>query len=141
MYPQECLPEYSHNFIFFFSPLPDELKNYAREDTHYLIYIYQMLTNELLKKNNGKNNILKSVYQRSTAICRKVILHTKLLKHMTKICLQRYLKPLLKEDSHMEFYRKCKRLFNNRQLYALRELYRWRDQISRAEDESTGYVF
>ncbi|PNF41922.1 hypothetical protein B7P43_G15291 [Cryptotermes secundus] len=31
-------------------------------------------------------------------------------------------------------------LLDNRQLYALRELYRWRDSISRENDESTGYV-
>ncbi|KAJ8920759.1 hypothetical protein NQ315_004899 [Exocentrus adspersus] len=83
-------------------PLPEQLKSYAREDTHYLIYIYHMLKNELLDK--------------------------------------RYFRPVLREDSHLDFYRKCKRLFDNRQLYALKELYKWRDQISRDEDESTGYV-
>lgn len=40
----------------------------------------------------------------------------------------------------MDFYRKGKRIFDNRQLYALKELYKWRDTISREEDESTGYV-
>ncbi|VEN41035.1 unnamed protein product [Callosobruchus maculatus] len=104
-------------------PLPNELKQYARGDTHYLIYIYQMMKNDLLKKANGQDNLLLSVINDSTEICKK-----------------RYFKPVFKEDSYMDFYRKCKRLFDNRQLYALRELYKWRDEIARQEDESTGYV-
>lgn len=53
-------------------PLPDELKNYAREDTHYLIYIYQNMRNELIDKANGKNNLLKAVIDKSTELCKKV---------------------------------------------------------------------
>ncbi|KAK5646684.1 hypothetical protein RI129_005148 [Pyrocoelia pectoralis] len=104
-------------------PLPDELKTYARMDTHYLIYIYCILRNELLKKGNGCDNILKSVLSQSTDICKKS-----------------YIKPILTEDSHMDFYRKCKRLFDNRQMFALKELFHWRDRLARIEDESTGYV-
>lgn len=40
----------------------------------------------------------------------------------------------------MNFYRKCKRMFDNRQMYALKHLYAWRDAIAREEDESTGCV-
>lgn len=52
--------------------------------------------------------------------------------------LQRYEKPICREDSHMVLYRRNKKHFDNRQLHALRELYRWRDKISRENDESTG---
>ncbi|KAJ8954382.1 hypothetical protein NQ318_011055 [Aromia moschata] len=104
-------------------PLPDELKTYAREDTHYLIYIYDMMKNELIDKANGQTNLLLSALNNSTETCKK-----------------RYFRPVLREDSHLDFYRKCKRLFDNRQLYALKELYKWRDQLSREQDESTGYV-
>nr|CAI5816921.1 unnamed protein product [Callosobruchus analis] len=41
-------------------PLPNELKQYARGDTHYLIYIYQMMKNDLLNKANGQDNLLLS---------------------------------------------------------------------------------
>lgn len=54
-------------------PLPDELKTYAREDTHYLIYIYQKLRNELLERANGRDNLLKAVMDNSTNLCKKVI--------------------------------------------------------------------
>lgn len=49
---------------------------------------------------------------------------------------QRYEKPILKIDSHMELYRRSKKFFNNRQLYALQQLYGWRDRIARQQDES-----
>lgn len=51
-------------------PLPTEMYKYAREDTHYLLYIYDNLRNELLDKGDATTkNMLKSVYQRSTALC------------------------------------------------------------------------
>ncbi|KAL1116675.1 hypothetical protein AAG570_005147 [Ranatra chinensis] len=104
-------------------PLSEKAVIYAREDTHYLLYIYSRMTNELLKASNNNTNLLESVYQRSTETCKR-----------------KYTKPLLEEDSHMVTYRKGKRLMDNRQLFALKELYLWRDTIARREDESPGYV-
>ncbi|GLV41632.1 Rrp6 [Carabus blaptoides fortunei] len=104
-------------------PLPEELKTYAREDTHYLLYIYHMMRNELLDVGNKGTNILKSVIQASTNVCKR-----------------RYVKPVLHANSHMDLYRKCKKLFDNRQMYALKHVYKWRDELARAEDESTGFV-
>lgn len=104
-------------------PLPAELIAYARQDTHYLLYIYDSLRNELLDKANGKTNLLLNVYKAST-----------------DICMKRYIKVTLKPDSHMEMYRKSKRIFDNRQFYALKQLYQWRDSIARSEDESYAYV-
>lgn len=104
-------------------PLPAELISYARQDTHYLLYIYDLLRNELLAKANGKPNLLLNVYKASTDVCQK-----------------RYVKVTVKPDSHMELYRKSKRIFDNRQFYALKELFKWRDSIARSEDESYAYV-
>ncbi|KAK9890903.1 hypothetical protein WA026_012245 [Henosepilachna vigintioctopunctata] len=104
-------------------PLPDVLKEYARTDTHYLIYIYQMLKEELLKRSGGIDKLLNIVYERSTEICKR-----------------RYFKQKWTEESHLDFYRRCKRMFDNRQMYALKEIYRWRDELAREEDESTSYV-
>lgn len=102
-------------------PLPDELKSYAREDTHYLIYIYHRMRNDLIELGNKSSHILKSVFQQSNDVC--------------KI---RYKKPILKDDSHLDLYRKFKKMFDNKQMCALKDLYKWRDTISREEDESTG---
>jgi exosome complex exonuclease RRP6 len=104
-------------------PLPEELKMYARQDTHYLIYIYQMLKKELLTKANKLDNLVRAVIERSTEICK-----------------QRYFKPVLTEHSHLDALRKCRKMFDNRQLYALKNIYSWRDNIARQEDESLPYV-
>lgn len=58
--------------FFFFRPLPEELVQYARQDTHYLLYIYDCLRNELINRGNEHRNLLQSVYQRSKTICLKV---------------------------------------------------------------------
>lgn len=104
-------------------PLPQELTSYARQDTHYLIYIYECVTNALLDLANGQTNILEATYQRSTELCRR-----------------RYVKPVVTEESHIEFFRKSKRIFDNRQLFALRYIFQWRDSVARQEDESYAYV-
>ncbi|KAM7364737.1 exosome component Rrp6 [Cochliomyia hominivorax] len=104
-------------------PLPEELVAYARQDTHFLIYIYERITNDLLEAANQQPQFLRSIYQRSTEICKK-----------------RYNKPVINADSHMDLYRKSKRIFDNRQLYAFGEIFKWRDTIARLEDESYGYV-
>lgn len=104
-------------------PLPDELIAYARQDTHYLLYIYDLLRNELLQKANGKTNLLLNVYKLST-----------------EVCMKRYVKVTIKADSHMDMYRKSKRIFDNRQFHALKQLFQWRDSIARVEDESYAYV-
>ncbi|XP_012282289.1 exosome component 10 [Orussus abietinus] len=104
-------------------PLPEELMKYAREDTHFLLYIKDILRNDLIKTANGKSNILKAVYDRSTEICK----HT-------------YVKPIYTEESYLGIYRKSQKMFNNKQLYALKELYKWRDITARLEDDSTAYI-
>ncbi|XP_055850996.1 exosome component 10 [Episyrphus balteatus] len=104
-------------------PLPEELITYARQDTHNLIYIYERLTNDLLDLANNQTNILRLIYQRSAEICKK-----------------RYKKPKINDDSHMDIFQKSKKLFDNRQLFALKEIFLWRDVIARQEDESYGYV-
>lgn len=41
----------------------------------------------------------------------------------------------------MHLVKKSRAVLNSRQLYCLKELYAWRDQTARNEDESIGYVF
>lgn len=104
-------------------PLSDELKKYAREDTHYLIYIYKMMKIEVLKKSGNDDRLLNIVYDRSTDICKR-----------------RFFKQRCTEDSFLDFYDSCNRHFDKKQLFALKELYYWRNQIARDYDESLGYV-
>jgi len=104
-------------------PLPSEMVRYAREDTHYLLYICDRLHNELIKSGNANNNLLQSVYSRSK-----------------DICLKRYEKPLFTCESYQKVLEKHKRTFNTEQLCAFRLLYAWRDNTAREEDESYGFV-
>jgi exosome complex exonuclease RRP6 len=101
-------------------PLPEEYLHYAREDTHYLLYIYDLLRNLLIKKNP---RFIKDVYEKSKIICQKL-----------------YKKPYFDDNAYQNIYSKSRRTFNIRQLAALKSLYYWRDRIARQEDESTGYV-
>uniref|UniRef100_A0A6E8VAY1 Exosome complex component 10 homolog n=1 Tax=Anopheles coluzzii TaxID=1518534 RepID=A0A6E8VAY1_ANOCL len=101
-------------------PIPENFIEYARKDTHYLLYIYDRMRNELLEKGES---LLQTVYDKSTFMCK-----------------QRYQKPTMNEDTVMNIYRRSRYVFDHRQMYAFREVLYWRDQIARLEDESPGYV-
>ncbi|KAL7030363.1 hypothetical protein ACKWTF_006626 [Chironomus riparius] len=104
-------------------PLPENLLKYAQQDTHYLLYIFDKIVNDLLSASNEQSTLVKGVY------------------HDSKIlCMKRYLKPIIHENSYKDMFLKSKRSFNNQQIYALREIFLWRDKIAREEDESCGYI-
>uniref|UniRef100_A0A3B3D160 Exosome complex component 10 n=1 Tax=Oryzias melastigma TaxID=30732 RepID=A0A3B3D160_ORYME len=104
-------------------PLPDEMVQYARSDTHYLLYIYDCMRVQLLDSNHGQPGLLQSVWNKSR-----------------DISLTKYIKPVFTEDSYLEVLKKQKRSFNTQQLTAFRLLFAWRDKLARQEDESTGYT-
>lgn len=104
-------------------PLRPKLIEYARQDTHYLLFIYDKLRQELLEQANHQATDLLDVYQRSTMVCQK-----------------RYNKFKLLPTSHLVVYNKSGMTLDERQLRLLRELYAWRDRIARKLDEGCGYV-
>ncbi|OMO70391.1 hypothetical protein COLO4_28619 [Corchorus olitorius] len=107
-------------------PLPDEMIRYAREDTHYLLYIYDLMRIKLLsmpKESEHSDVPLVEVYKRSS-----------------EVCMQLYEKELLTENSYLHIYGLQGAGFNAEQLAIVAGLCEWRDVIARAEDESTGYV-
>ncbi|XP_055515423.1 exosome component 10 [Leucoraja erinacea] len=104
-------------------PLPNEMLRYAQEDTHYLLYVYDKMKNQLWEQGNEHGNLIQLVWQKSK-----------------DICLKKYCKQIFTEESYLELHRKQKKQLNTQQLTALRLLYAWRDKIARQEDESTGYV-
>ncbi|XP_038216361.1 exosome component 10 isoform X2 [Zerene cesonia] len=104
-------------------PMPEELIEYARMDTHYLLYIWRRMKAELLEKAQGKPNLLLSVFEQSRQICGTT-----------------YNKTVITEDSHMPLYVRSKKSFDSRQMAALRLLYKWRDSQARELDESTSYL-
>jgi ribonuclease D len=44
-------------------PLPTEMINYARADTHYMLYIYNKMKNELLEKGEDALKRVLGIYQ------------------------------------------------------------------------------
>jgi len=104
-------------------PLPEDFISYARQDSHYLLFIYDLMRNELIDKGNNLNNLINAVYCRST-----------------DICMKRYEKPIVTPESHLDLYRRSRKFLNSRQMYALQKLYLWRDKIAREQDESVEYV-
>ncbi|XP_064894082.1 exosome complex component 10 [Columba livia] len=104
-------------------PLPEEMIQYARDDTHYLLYIYDKVREALWERGNEQPTQLQVVWQRSR-----------------DICLKKYIKPLFSDESYLELYRRQKKHLNTQQLAAFRLLFAWRDKMARQEDESTGYV-
>lgn len=103
-------------------PLPEPAIQYARTDTHYLLYVYDCMKLDLSAAAHGKQNLVLSTFTNSRNICKL-----------------KYEKPVFNEEGYMNIFR-SHALLNNQQKYALRELYKWRDRIARDKDESTGYV-
>ncbi|KAF2587583.1 hypothetical protein F2Q70_00036171 [Brassica cretica] len=107
-------------------PLPDVMTRYAREDTHYLLYIYDVMRVDLhtvAKEDEKPDSPLVEVYKRSY-----------------DVCMQLYEKELLTENSYLHIYGVQAANFNAVQLAIVAGLCEWRDRIARADDESTGYV-
>ncbi|KAF7801446.1 protein RRP6-like 2 isoform X1 [Senna tora] len=107
-------------------PLPDEMIRYGREDTHYLLYIYDLMRIklfELSKEADSSDTPLLEVYKRSY-----------------DICMQLYEKEQLTENSYLHIYGLQGAGFNAQQLAIVSGLCEWRDGVARLADESTGYV-
>ncbi|EER95474.1 hypothetical protein BDA96_01G532200 [Sorghum bicolor] len=104
-------------------PLPDEMIKYAREDTHYLLYIYDLMRQRLQKESTFENDLLLEVHKRSN-----------------EICLQFYEKELLTDTSYLHIYGLQEHELDAKQLAVVAALHEWRDSIARQEDESTGYI-
>jgi exosome complex exonuclease RRP6 len=113
-------------------PLSKELFEYARGDTHFLLYVYDNMRNELVEKSdfsNPEKNKVQDVLQKSK-----------------ETALQRYEHPVY--DSEMGlgtagWYKLISRTpvqFTPQQFSVFRAVHRWRDNLSRKEDESPLFV-
>jgi len=80
-------------------PLPSEMMKYAREDTHYLLYIYDRMSNELIRRANERGSLLRTVLDNSKGLCGLP-----------------YVKPAVTEDSYLKLYYRHKRNFNSQQV-------------------------
>lgn len=106
-------------------PLPQELLDYARSDTHYLLYIYDCMRNELVKQSTQDNDLVAYV-----------------LENSKKESLQVYERHAYDRDNGLgpngwlrSLMTRNSRTLNPEQFGVLRALHEWRDQKAREIDE------
>eukprot|EP00892_Ulva_mutabilis_P001711 jgi/Ulvmu1/11540/UM078_0030.1 len=114
-------------------PLPDAMLRYARMDTHYLLYIADMLRLKLLSRaeHEPSPRVPLPVPGPKGAL-------GECLERSRQLTLKLYDRPLLTPDSFRLFYRRYGTRLNQMQLSALSALFAWRDRTARALDESPG---
>lgn len=106
--------------------------NYARSDTHFLLYIYDNLRNELIENSNTADpdgDLIETV-----------------LEHSKEEALQRYEIPTYDAQRglgasgwyHMLYRNPA--LFSREQFAVFKAVHQWRDEVARQEDESVHHV-
>lgn len=104
--------------------------DYARSDTHFLLYIYDNLRNALLDKAGGDTHLLRTVLGKSEETALRVF------------------EP---EAYDLEtgagtigwgtLATKWNRALSGQQMNVFKALHAWRDRVAREEDESTRFVY
>jgi len=102
---------------------------YARDDTHYLLYIYDRMKNDLIANGDPTtHNLMKVTLERSERTSLKV-----------------YHKDIYNEDGTGRYgwrsiIHRDPNAINGEQFAVLKAVHKWRDQTAREEDESPRYV-
>jgi exosome complex exonuclease RRP6 len=105
---------------------------YARADTHFLLYIYDMLRNELVEKSNAEvpeENLIEQVLQRSK--------ETSLLRFERQVYNAETGKG---QGGWFSLIYKTPSLLNSEQFSVFKAVHQWRDQIARKDDDSINFV-
>ena len=111
-------------------PLPQELLDYARSDTHYLLYIYDNMRNELIRQSTPEKNLVDYVLMQSK-----------------KESLQVYERRIYDTENglgpngwiQLLLTRNVKSL-DKQQFAIFRKLHEWRDQKARKFDEGISSI-
>lgn len=113
-------------------PIPQEMFFYARADTHYLLYIYDHVRNELVDKSNPRVPEENRIEQ--------------VLKKSRETSLFRYDPPVYDPQNGrgpggwFGTLTRTPVLFSNEQFAVFRAVHAWRDKIARMDDDSTNFV-
>lgn len=111
-------------------PLPSGMFEYARSDTHYLLYIYDRLRNDLIEDSTPKANKIDYVQERSKMEA-----------------LQRYERPVYDTDKGLgaggwyDLLSRNSGTLSKEQFAVFKAVHQWRDEVARAEDEGWQCVF
>ncbi|CAG8490079.1 10908_t:CDS:10 [Acaulospora morrowiae] len=110
-------------------PLTEEMILYARTDTHYLLYIYDRMRNDLILKSDTVTlNRLQVTLDRSAEVSLRVYETFG------------YDKTGKGPGGYQKLLGKWGTSLDKQQLSVFKALHEWRDSTARLEDESIGYV-
>lgn len=113
-------------------PLSQELFDYARADTHFLLYVYDKMRNELVERSDfsdPEKNKVHDVQEKSK-----------------EYALQRYEHPVYDRElglGSVGWHKVISRspvTFTPQQFAVFKAVHEWRDNLSRTEDESTFFI-
>lgn len=111
-------------------PLPSGMFDYARSDTHYLLYIFDKLRNELIEASTKHNSMIDYVLERSK-----------------NEALQRYDRPVYDAEKGQgpggwyDLLSRNSGVLSKEQFAVFKAVHKWRDEVARAEDEGWQCVF
>ena len=92
---------------------------YAREDTHYLLHIYDLLRKDLVKEGTARSSANRG------HLLKSVLVNSK------KVCLEVFEKPKLKDVNYYLIITKNGAVLSEPQLKVLKAMLKWRDYIAR----------
>lgn len=115
-------------------PLPKELFDYARSDTHYLLYIFDNMRNELIQGSNfelaeHEGDLIEQVLRKSR-----------------DTALQTYNHEVYDETygtgagGWYRLVRKTPSLLNKTQFHVFRAVHQWRDRVAREQDDGPHFL-
>jgi exosome complex exonuclease RRP6 len=106
---------------------------YARSDTHYLLYIYDNVRNDLIEKSDPRSeetNLIERALQKSR-----------------ELSLSRHEHPGYNEETgegsrgwYGYVFKNSHLAFDSEQFTVFKALWKWRDEIARKEDENPSFV-
>ncbi|KAM5351832.1 hypothetical protein ACJ41O_004555 [Fusarium nematophilum] len=114
-------------------PIPEEMMYYARSDTHYLLYIYDQVRNDLVAasdKSNPETNLIERALEKSR-----------------ELSLSRHEHPGYDEVTgegsrgwYGYVFKHSHLAFDGEQFPVFKALWKWRDDTAREEDEAPSFV-
>ncbi|KAF3931692.1 hypothetical protein ABW19_dt0202972 [Dactylella cylindrospora] len=110
-------------------PIPQDMLNYARSDTHFLLYIYDNMRNELLQKSNEEEDKIETVLSHSKETCLKTY-DTEPYDSVNGAGSRGWLSILKHNPIH----------FSDEQFSAFKAIHAWRDSVARQEDDNPNFV-
>jgi len=109
-------------------PLTSEMLKYAREDTHYLLYVYDKMRQDLLTQaqkisTSNPMSLLEQAMHKSNGVC-----------------LKTWEKHIVKDFNYMMILQRNEAHSSMSQQSVLKAILKYRDYLARVEDECVSFI-